>query len=180
MLTRPESAPLLNHPGDHQTSTTNDRSFFSALTHPTRPLTNLEKLLAGAAVLLLITTGTFVGLFAGTEVALKKERAGHGGGGGEWRTVTATETATRTSTAPGSTTTVVPTGKPQKVSCAIELEREDTGGMGYADRQDLCVTPECVKLAASILESINPDEDPCNDFYEFASTLPSLPCTMQS
>jgi endothelin-converting enzyme len=79
-------------------------------------LTNLEKLLAGAAVLLLITTGTFVGLFAGTEVALKKERAGHGGDGGEdkWHTVTAT--ATRTSTAPGSTVTVVPSGKPSKVS----------------------------------------------------------------
>ena len=112
-LTRAESAPLLNHPAE---GGSNDRSFFSALTHPTRPLTNLEKLLAGAAVLLLITTGTFVGLFAGTEVALKKERAGHGGGGsGEWHTVTETQTATRTSTAPGITATAVPTGKPQKV-----------------------------------------------------------------
>lgn len=116
-----ESATLLDRPSS---SAQNDRSFFSALTHPTRPLTNLEKLLAGAAVLLLITTGTFVGLFAGTEVALKKERAEHGGGdghghGGKGGEYTVTATATRTSTAPGSTVTVVPSGKPQKVSCAM-------------------------------------------------------------
>lgn len=114
---REESAPLLhhNHPEERD-----DRNFFSALTHPTRPLTNLEKVLAGAAVALLLLTGTFVGLFAGAESALNKER-GKGGGRTEWKTETRTlsGTVTATTTAPGTTVTAVPTGKPKAVSYAL-------------------------------------------------------------
>lgn len=120
-----ESAPLLQGT-DHASSRT-DRNFFSALTHPTRQLTNLEKVLAAAGVALLILAGTFIGLFTGAEVALGKERA-KGGGKTEWRTATETRTVggattvTATTTAPGSTVTAVPTGKPAAVSLfPIEL-----------------------------------------------------------
>lgn len=115
---RPESAPLLQ--GGHEPAST-DRGFFSALTHPTRTLTNLEKVLAAAGIALLVLTGTFIGLFTGAEVALGKERAKEGKT--EWKTTThtvsATTTATRTETAPGSTVTAVPTGKPESVSGSL-------------------------------------------------------------
>lgn len=38
----------------------------------------------------------------------------------------------------------------------------------YIDKQPLCRTRECVVSAASILESIDPAIDPCQDFYQFA------------
>jgi endothelin-converting enzyme len=113
-----ESAPLLQ--SSDRSSSGTDRNFFSALTHPTRQLTNLEKVLAAAGVALLILAGTFIGLFTGAEVALGKERA-KGGGKTEWRTATETRTVggattvTATTTAPGSTVTAVPTGKPAVV-----------------------------------------------------------------
>lgn len=44
---------------------------------PSRPLTRLERVLAVAAILLLIIAGVFIGLFAETEHQLKKERKHH-------------------------------------------------------------------------------------------------------
>jgi endothelin-converting enzyme len=90
-------------------------SLFSALMHPTRPLSNLEKVLAAGSIILLLLMSTFIGLFAGAEVQLKKERASKGHDGTV--TTTWTETATATSTKV-TTTTVgsVPTGKPEAVS----------------------------------------------------------------
>lgn len=43
----------------------------------TRPMTKLEMVLAASTVFLLVIAGTFIGLFAGTEVALNKERQHH-------------------------------------------------------------------------------------------------------
>ena len=31
----------------------------------------------------------------------------------------------------------------------------------------VCMTPSCVKLAASVLSSMNESVDPCQDFYNF-------------
>jgi endothelin-converting enzyme len=92
-------------------------SLFSALMHPTRPLSNLEKVLAAGSIILLLLMSTFIGLFAGAEVQLKKERAGKGHGGTGTVTTTWTETATATSTKVATTTVgSVPTGKPEAVS----------------------------------------------------------------
>jgi endothelin-converting enzyme len=44
---------------------------------PSRPLTRLERVLAVASILLLVLSGVFIGLFAQTEHALKKERGKH-------------------------------------------------------------------------------------------------------
>lgn len=99
-----EDAPLLNHDTEQQ-------SLFASLLHPPRKLTNLEKLLAAASIILLILMSTFVGLFASAEKHLKVEKGRHDGGGGHGGVSTTTEYATKTTTI-GS----APTGKPEHVS----------------------------------------------------------------
>ncbi|ORY20602.1 putative Endothelin-converting enzyme 1 [Naematelia encephala] len=139
-----ESAPLLNHDRRNE----RDQGFLHALAHPSRPLTNLEKTLGGGAIVLLLIMSTFIGLFAGAETSLKREKAKHGidhGGEGGWSTATETKTEYSTST---TTISAVPTGKPSA---------------------NVCLTAECVTLAANILNRINASVDPCDDFYEFAS-----------
>ncbi|ORX33753.1 hypothetical protein BD324DRAFT_584453 [Kockovaella imperatae] len=130
-----ETAPLLDD--DRRR---ND-SFFSALLHPARPLTNLEKILAAGSVLLLILTATFVGLFAGAESALKN-RPGSGGPG---EVVTITTTAHITATSGHAPS---PTGTPS------------TG---------VCLSAECIMLSSTILQSLNTSADPCENFVEFAT-----------
>ena len=41
----------------------------------------------------------------------------------------------------------------------------DVGGGN--DPTEVCLTPSCVKAAAFILQNIDPDIDPCTDFYNF-------------
>ncbi|GFZ45763.1 hypothetical protein JCM24511_03493 [Saitozyma sp. JCM 24511] len=137
-----ESAPLLDR--DRR----DPDSLFSALMHPTRPLSNLEKVLAAGSIILLLLMCTFIGLFAGAEVQLKKERAGKGHEGSGTVTTTWTETATATSTKVATTTVgSVPTGKPEA---------------------PICLSANCIRVAADILDSLNTTADPCHDFYEFA------------
>jgi hypothetical protein len=99
-----EGAPLLNHDNE-------DRSLLSSLAHPPRRLTNLEKLLAGFSIVLLILMSTFVGLFATAEKNYKNEKGRHGSGGHGHGISTTTEYATRT-----TTVSIEPTGKPEHVS----------------------------------------------------------------
>ena len=95
-------------------------SFLSALTHPTRRLTNLEKALGGLGIVLLLLASTFIGLFAGAEHALKKEKQNGG-----HHTVTQIISATHTATHSGSSTTApAPTGSPHKVRSAVEASDE--------------------------------------------------------
>ena len=148
---RPESAPLL----DNRTSRPRSQTFLDSLRHPPRQLTNLEKLLALGAVILLLLTSTFIGLFAGVESTLKRERkAGHGSGETITRTATVTELPTATTTVLGTTTVPAapaPTGSPPA---------------------KLCTSRDCVLLSAGILASLNVTVDPCEDFYRFASESP--------
>jgi hypothetical protein len=101
---------------DTERARSND-TFFSALRHPARRLTNLEKILTALAVILLLIASTFIGLFAGAEHALKKEKHR----GGVTTTITATPThghsATGTTSA-SSTAHPGPTGKPSDVGPA--------------------------------------------------------------
>ncbi|KAK4687038.1 hypothetical protein P7C73_g3073, partial [Tremellales sp. Uapishka_1] len=135
LSTDEETAPLL----DDSNGSASSHSLF----RPGRPLTSLEKALAGVGILLLLLMSTFVGLFAGAESMLKKER--HKSNQVKWKTATTTATATATAT---TTVLTSPTGKPEP---------------------KLCVTTDCVLLSAQILQSLNTSVDPCEDFYEFAT-----------
>ncbi len=111
-----ETAPLLNDDSHHLTN----NSTLNSILKPGRPLTNLEKALAGIAILFLLLASTFIGLFAGAEGMLKKEQRKEGKV--EWKTQTLTATSTRVST---TTVASQPTGKPQAVSC----DRADLVGL---------------------------------------------------
>ncbi|WWC89763.1 uncharacterized protein L201_004689 [Kwoniella dendrophila CBS 6074] len=142
-----ENAPLLDNPNS---SRYEEPSGLKAIFSPSRPLTLLEKLLGGLAVLLLLLTSLFIGLFAGSENSLKREKNKHDGHNdhGGWKTEYITTTATATATATSTVISPGPTGKPSK---------------------NICLTPECVVLSSSILQSLNQTVDPCDDFYEFAT-----------
>ena len=47
--------------------------------------------------------------------------------------------------------------------CAEDSNLED-----YVYREDYCTTPGCITAAATYLEMMNQNQDPCQDFYEFA------------
>lgn len=147
-----EQQPLLGseaHPVDPATQSLSSR-LRSALDSP-RTLTALEKALALLAVVLLLTTATFAGLFGGEAVKydrLKRHRP-HSS-----PVPTATVTATRTtSTLHGPTPTAVPPAPPAPPS----------------DPDELCLTGACVKAAAGILASLDTSHDPCVDPYLFAN-----------
>jgi endothelin-converting enzyme len=123
------------------------------LTKRSRTLTTIEKALAVAALLFLLLSATFIGLFAGTAGQLKKARNKPA------ETVTRIASGSHPSATVTATTTVsgpIATGKPGK----------DSG---------ICLTKECVTLASELLQTIDTTIDPCEDFYLFASESSSAP-----
>ncbi|EIW70025.1 hypothetical protein TREMEDRAFT_29362 [Tremella mesenterica DSM 1558] len=135
-----ESAPLLNHD--------NHVSFLDSIYRPSRPISKLEKLLGLISIILLILTSTFIGLFAGSQSALNRSKGvttitvPQG-------TITTTKNPITTTVSTNPTSSVpIPTGKPDR---------------------NVCITPQCVLLSAGILQSMNTTQDPCEDFYEYAT-----------
>ncbi|KAF5386857.1 hypothetical protein D9615_001643 [Tricholomella constricta] len=128
------------------------------------PLTPLTKILLILALVLLLLTSVFIGLFAGVQHKLNLERGRHGGGDGEkpppgtvtatfttTSIVTSTETTTSTSTTTRTTTLAPPPGP-------TTLPKEEA-----------CLTPQCILLSGSILSSLDTSQDPCENFYDFAT-----------
>ena len=53
------------------------------------------------------------------------------------------------------------------VAFGVTVATSQQGSGGNPTVDDVCVTPSCVKLAASILSSMNESVNPCQDFYNF-------------
>jgi hypothetical protein len=122
-----ETAPLLRDPEDEEGGAPQDPppSFAERITAVIQePLSPLTQVLLVVALILLLLSSVFIGLFAGVQHKLNLERHNHGGdGGGELPngTVTVTSTLTSTSTTTHTTTSVpfpipvpipIPTSKP--------------------------------------------------------------------
>ncbi|SCZ89621.1 BZ3500_MvSof-1268-A1-R1_Chr9g10493 [Microbotryum saponariae] len=148
-----ERSPLL---GNEAAGTSEDPSsspslrgrIEAALSSPKR-LNGLEKLLAALAIVLLLTTATFAGLFAGEAVALKKAKDHHHQK--HKHHDQGRPTVTSTVTVPAPTSTGVPPPKQPKKN------------------KDVCLTPTCVTVAASVLTALDESVDPCDDFYRFSN-----------
>ena len=54
------------------------------------------------------------------------------------------------------------------VPLGVINEKYRSSSAGSAATTTLCLTPECVKLAASVLAAIDQTVDPCTDFYKFS------------
>ncbi|KAJ7184253.1 Metalloprotease [Mycena filopes] len=141
-----ESAPLLRE------DTEDDGHGEYASTHqPTlaerinliaqEPLTPLTQVLLFVALVLLLLSSVFIGLFAGEYTKLKQREHDTPSRPGPTVTVTSTAIVTRTAAPPGPT----------------------------PPAENACLTTECIKLSASILSSLDETQDPCENFFEFAN-----------
>ncbi|TFK55167.1 metalloprotease [Heliocybe sulcata] len=153
-----ETAPLLRDPEaegsqDYDGPGERDPTFLDRITSVVQePLTPLTKVLLVVALLFLLLSSVFIGLFAGAQHKLKE---GDGRGG---RQITVTATATATTTASATTTAIatttvsvpapVPTGPPEERAC---------------------FSSDCILLSANILSSLDTSYDPCENFYDFAN-----------
>ncbi|KAF8969921.1 hypothetical protein BDZ97DRAFT_1793392 [Flammula alnicola] len=157
-----ENAPLLRDPGEDAEPNTNAGPTFGDRLNSVaqEPLTPLTKILLVLGLVLLLTSSVFIGLFAGAQHRLN---LGHGGDNKQTETVTITTTATIpvtsnslsiTTTTTISTTTAVP--PPIPVPTAAPEEKP-------------CLESHCIILSASILSSLDPSQDPCENFYDFVN-----------
>ncbi|GAA6019798.1 hypothetical protein JCM10207_003699 [Rhodosporidiobolus poonsookiae] len=152
---REEEQPLLGDsagPGTEPTPSFSTR-VGSALRNPKR-LNGLEKALAALAIALLLLSAVLGGVLAGKTIQYDRFRRRHSADPHPHPHPTATATITATQTVPGPTSTTVPPPK-----------NPDPPG----DNDEVCLTSSCVKSAAKILSSLDPDVNPCDDFYEFAN-----------
>lgn len=121
------------------------------------PLTPLTKALLVVSLGLLLLSSIFVGLFAGLRHKLNVERGRHEPG---WTpTITRTSTAMQTAT----TTKVIVSTTSVRMTTTVEPVPVPT------PEKDVCSTPPCIVLAASILSSIDFSQDPCENFYGFTT-----------
>ena len=125
----------------------------------------------------------FIGLFAGAQHKLKLEQRRNGGGGGDkspagTTTVistvisTASSTSTQVTTATTTritTTTMFPGPSPTTVPEKVSVHNFKTHHYLIITRQELCFSPQCIVLSASVLSSLDLTQDPCENFYDFAS-----------
>ncbi|ETW85740.1 metallo peptidase M13 [Heterobasidion irregulare TC 32-1] len=147
-----ESAPLLDDAhGQQQGHNPHHPSFserLGSIVH--EPLTLLNKILLVLLLALLILSSVFIGLFAGAQ---HKLHTPHNEPGGQEPPTTVTNTVTvPTTTTAVTTTTIVPAPAPS-----------------LPPKEPVCMTPDCVVLSAAILSSLDTTQDPCDNFYDYAT-----------
>ncbi|KAL0578146.1 hypothetical protein V5O48_003851 [Marasmius crinis-equi] len=151
-----EEAPLLRDPDAEDLNTSENASVGERLSAIAQePLTPLTKILLVLALVLMILTSVFIGLFAGVQHKLNVERERHNQPAPPvTTTLTQTEIATTTS---GTTTTETNT---RTVVPPIPTKKPE---------EPVCLSSDCIVLSASILSSLDTSQDPCENFYEFAN-----------
>ncbi|KAK2467031.1 hypothetical protein APHAL10511_001289 [Amanita phalloides] len=190
-----ESAPLL--PNSHQQPDQQRTSISSIAHEPLTSLTKILLVITLSLLLLSsVFVGLFAG--TQRKLNLERARHGGGDGGGsdpptETRIatatitttaittatatatstaiVTATATATTTSIAVSETTVTFITTSTATVT-ATQVPTTSTDAplpTGLPPGKDICTTPQCIVLSASILSSLDTSQDPCESFYDFAN-----------
>ncbi|KAJ3560525.1 hypothetical protein NP233_g10783 [Leucocoprinus birnbaumii] len=162
------------------------------------PLTPLTKILLVLSLTLLLVSSVFIGLFAGAQHKLTLigdkppgETITRIFTTTDYRTrpYTETEISTRTKTATATTTAITTTtqvGSTTQVGTVTTTKTRTltttdtvtttvkpvpvpppgpTGGPG----KDVCMEPQCVVLAGTILSSLDTSQDPCENFYEYVN-----------
>ncbi|KAF9001901.1 hypothetical protein BDQ17DRAFT_1357686 [Cyathus striatus] len=130
------------------------------------PLTPLSAVLLIIALVLLLLSSVFIGLFAGAQHKLNLEREHHGDKPPAVTTTIVT-TATSLSTATATTTEIATT-----TSTTVSTTTASSAPVPAPTSPPLekpCFEPHCIILSASILSSIDITYDPCENFYEFAN-----------
>ncbi|KAF5358499.1 hypothetical protein D9756_001692 [Leucocoprinus leucothites] len=181
-----ESAPLLIDPEEEE----RDQPTFSDRINTVvqEPLTPLTKILLILALSLLLVSSIFIGLFAGAQHKLSLVGDNKPGGTvtrifttTEYHTLPHTETEifTKTKTATTTTTQVGSTTRVGTVTTTTTYTTTDkvtttvkpvpvpgpTGG----PEKDVCMEPQCIVLAGTILSSLDTTQDPCENFYEYVN-----------
>ncbi|KAH9945985.1 metalloprotease [Epithele typhae] len=153
-----ESAPMLqnvSHPDDDPAAPDEEPSYLERIAAIVQePLSPLTQLLLIAALIFLLLSSVFIGLFAGAQ---HKLNTGTGGGS---KTVVVTSTATATAT----TTTQVTTTAVSTTTVIIPAPAPTA-----PPEEPVCVSASCISLAASVLSSLDETQDPCENFYDFAT-----------
>lgn len=167
-----ENTPLLRDPEDVVSNPRPPTSFAERVNSVAQePLTPLTKILLILALVLLLASSVFIGLFAGAQHKLNVER-GDGGNGHTHppKTVTVTATATTTATTSATTTTTSTAVSTATTSLPTTVTLPAPIPVPTIPPEDIpCLKPHCVILSASIISSLDVSQDPCENFYDFAN-----------
>ncbi|KAG8883883.1 hypothetical protein FRB97_005721 [Tulasnella sp. 331] len=137
-----ESALLLETSNGHAQDGDGEGGLFASLAAATHePMGLLSKILLGVSLFFLLLSSIFIGLFAGAEHKMRS-----GGGSSATTTVYSTQTSTATYTTTASAPS--PTGP---------------------NAPEVCLSANCITISAAILNSLDTDVDPCEDFYNYAN-----------